>query len=208
MSDEAKRSGGGGWAVVAIGCGALGLFWMCGGPGLIALMFVPGVWGGGTPPVMPMPASPSPPPGFVTTTPGEGGPLMPPPPGATTAAPAGASRVSVTLEVEEAVGTSLVALGDACSVEVTHDPAAATLACRAEVVCRGTTLYGGPGQGLYPCEATAGPLGLRFGIDDAPTSDDGDPRFGISDEHVEISDDDGPLGTFRVWLTLPPATPK
>lgn len=206
--DEAKRSAGGGWAVLAIGCGALGLFWMCGGPALIALMFVPGVWGRGAPMVAPMPASPSPPPGFAPTTPGEGGPHMPPPPSGATAASVGPTRVSVTLYVEEAVGTALVSVGDSCTVDVTHDPTAASLPCRAEVLCNGTTLYGGAGQGFYPCEATPGPLGLRFGIDDAPTSDDGDPRFGVSDEHVEVSDDDGPLGTFRVWLTLPPTSPN
>ena len=205
--DEPKRGGGGGWAAVAIGCGALGLFWMCGGPSLIALLFVPDIWGRGAPVVAPaMPADPSAPPAIVPTgTPGEGGPHLPPRP-----ATVGSAHISVVLYAESVTGTELVAVGDACTVDVHYVRTIGVRAppCRAEISCDGTILYGGPRHGYYPCEETPGPLGLWHGIDDAPTADDGNPRLRIWDSHVEISDDDGALGTFNVALTLPPAAPK
>lgn len=86
-------------------------------------------------------------------------------------------------------GASHVHVADTCRVDLawTTDPGRN---CRALVDCGTRRVYGDVGQGWFPCSAS-GDEGLRSGEDDAPTSDDGDPRFHVDRVAgtVQISDD-------------------
>lgn len=201
--DEPRRGSGGAFAPVVIGCSVLGLLVTCVGPTLGAGLAYRAFGRSVTRAVRAVPSDPSPPPGLEPARPpGEGGPHMPTPPGA----PPLVARVRLELVVTDVAGTALVTPGSTCTLEVEHDPGRVGVACHAELRCGGTALYGGEEQGFYDCEASPGADGLRYGLDDAASAVDGDPRFGVSDEHVEVSDDDGPLGTFRIAFARPGAT--
>jgi hypothetical protein len=191
MSEEARPSGGGG-AQVLIGCGVALLVTLCFGPTLIGLgagMFARSVSVAPTGPPPPPPASA-----------GEGGPHMPLPPGAVIG-PVGVANVSLALTVDGATGRSGVAAGDSCTLDFVYDTSELGLQCHASLSCGSLLVYGGTSQGYFPCDPTPGSDGLHTGIDGAPTSEDGDPRFWISSERVEVSDDaEGPLG--EMWISF------
>lgn len=101
--------------------------------------------------------------------------------------------------VTRTTGESHVHVGDTCRVDLSWstDPGRY---CRALVDCGARHVYGDVGQGWLPCHVSASE-GLLNGEDDAPTSEDGDPRILVDRvTSVVAIGDDGP--SWAIWLSI------
>jgi hypothetical protein len=142
-------------------------------------------------PVPPPPASAPPPPSAPALPPP---PVLPPPPTSGSVAPPGdvAPRlVRATITVSSA--PTIVPVGALCEFDVERvDSPDGSFACRAQVVCGGRLLYGGPEAGFFPCTLYEGPPRHVVGSDANTTGSDGDAAMRL-DTHgtLEVWDDAG-----------------
>lgn len=197
MADgEANRSSL--WTWIGVGCGGLlflGVAGSCVGPALLGIFWSDGL---GSPSFAGGPG-PMPPPGT-----GHSGLILPeaPAPIAPVSTTSGTKVQSARFEflVTRAEHVTDVAAGDTCPLEVSHiERSPGDFWCRAELHCGGQQLYGGSGQGYFPCVWPANPEDLVVGSDLEQTAADGDPSFMIAgDGTVALQDGEMQLlGTLR-----------
>lgn len=182
--DASSGQGSGVW--IFVGCGVLLLLTLClGSGGLIyyavssgAAMAGPG-----------MPAGP---------TPTSGGP-------APTGTPLPARTVQAT--ITQAIGSSPAPVNATCNfvVTATSEPTnPPSTQCRAQVVCGGQLLYGGPNSGYFPCVVGDQPPSV-IGRDDNTTSADTDAAMSLDTTAgmLTVHDDaSGPHGAFSVTARI------
>jgi hypothetical protein len=144
-----------------------------------------------------VPASPKPPPpGQPQLAPAPGQPQLPPPPGQpqlpAPPRPAGVP-VQIDATVTSVTGAAPVASGATCQFNV-EQHAAPNLPqgywCRAQIVCGGRLLYGGPNSGYFPCTLRRSPASV-VGSDTETTASDTDAAMAIdtTQQTLTVRDD-------------------
>jgi hypothetical protein len=187
-----SSSGQGAGVWIFVGCGLLLLLTLCAGSGgLIYYAMNQGAAAG-------FPAGPT---GAPTPTGAPGDPAVP--------APAGTPLPSRTVQatVTQAIGNSPAPVNATCNFVVTAvadaaNPASVT--CRAQVVCGGQLLYGGPQSGYFPCTVSDQPPRIS-GRDENTTSTDTDAAMTLDTTTGQLmvhDDAGGPHGAFSVTARI------
>jgi hypothetical protein len=142
------------------------------------------------PPYLPPPSAPTLPP-----------PPMPPAPSGSLAPPRDLTPRLVRATITESSAAAVVPVGALCEFDVERtDNPDGSFACRAQVVCGGRLLFGGPEAGYFPCTLYEGPPRHVVGSDPNTTGTDGDAAMRL-DTHgtLEVWDDaSGANGELRV----------
>lgn len=133
---------------------------------------------------------------------GPGGPGGPPGSGPTPSAPALPSR-TVSATVTAVTGTSPAPVDSTCNFVVSVWPSTESttgVMCRAQMVCAGQLLFGGPEAGYFMCTVSDQPPSIA-GSDNTTTSqDNADAAMTIDTaaRTLTIRDDGGAHGTYSV----------
>ena len=186
------------WIGVGVGCSLLVLCGLC-------ILGAGAVWMVRTAPIdtpPPPPATWAPPPTTSVapppSTPPIVGPAAPIGPGGT----AGSDLRRVRATVTEVSGLTDVAVGAACTADVTrHDRDDGTFWCNAQITCGSRLLYGGADAGYFPCVLYDGARRDVVGSDPSSTVEDRDAAMSLNTigGSLEIHDDaSGPNGAMRV----------
>ena len=196
---------------VLVGCAGLLVLGLCAATGYGVYIVVEGsrraaVAPPVAPPVpAPAPAPPPGPPGVgpVPAPPGGGGPApgpaLPPPPDF-----GGPPRV-VRATVRTVTGSRPAEPGASCSFAVERHarPEPPGYWCRAQILCAGKLLYGGPQSGYFPCTLQEGTRRDVSGQDGQTTSQDTDASMQLDTRlgqaRLVVEDDaTGPHGEYRL----------
>jgi len=186
--------------LTGVGCG---LVLIVGG---IAVWLVLHSADGGSEPATPVAPAPLPPPMPPPYVPPPSAPALPPPPmpPAPSGSPAPSGDVAprlVRATITESSVPTVVPVGALCEFDVERsDSPDGSFACRAQVVCGGRLLFGGPEAGYFPCTLYEGPPRHVVGSDPNTTGTDGDAAMRL-DTHgtLEVWDDaSGANGELRV----------
>ena len=189
--DSSSGQGSGVW--IFVGCGVLLLLTLCAGSGgLIYYAMGRGAAMGPSGPGMP-------------ATPVPTGPGVAPGVPANVGTPLPARTVQAT--ITQAIGNSPAPVNATCNFvvsatsEATNPP---SVTCRAQVVCGGQLLYGGPNSGYFPCTVSDQPPSV-IGRDDSTTSTDTDAAMTLdtSAGTLMVHDDaGGPHGAYSITARI------
>lgn len=188
------------WLGVGIGCALLLLCTLCilGAGAAFLMRSQELVQGLQESPFEPTP--PSTPPTQPPTQPPIVGPAQPAIPGTPSVASSDVRHVRAT--ITEVTGLSDVAVGAACTAEVSrHDRDDGTFWCNAQIQCGTRLVYGGPDAGFFECVLYGGDQRDIVGSDQRTTSEDRDGAMSLNTVggSFEVWDDaQGSLGAFRI----------
>jgi hypothetical protein len=110
---------------------------------------------------------------------------------------------TVNATVTMVTGNSPVPVGGTCSfvVSAQSNPDATTgVLCRAQVVCGGQLLFGGPSAGYFECRVTDQPPGIAGGDPSTTAQDGADSAMAIDTAAgtLTVHDEGGALGAYSV----------
>ncbi len=182
---EEKESSSLLWGLV--GCAGLCLVGLCGFFGFGVYLFAEGAEGGS---IASAEWSPKP-------APTGGGPIAPPvgqdPPGHS------GLPLVVSATVTSVSGRPVVEVGADCGFVVERHERSEGFWCRAQVVCGGKLLYGGPNAGYFDCEIEVHPEPRVVGGEDLTTREDSDAAMRINSASGVLTLTDDVSGTHGVY---------